>query len=408
MGTGEPGPRIAPWIASAFCTGCIATVPIGFTLPAPVYLFLGALGIVALLAARLERPERWESVTLWPLTAILGAIAASAIAGPDPGTSVARYATMPLFALLFPAVQVAAWRPWALRIVFFAGAGALVAMSADSLLNAVQPLRGIARRSAGSLGNANDTTAAALLVPLAAAAIRPASESLVARAAASAVAVVAIARSGSRQAVLALLAVVAQPSVRTLSWKRALFTLGLVAGLAFSAIAASPRLRTKLLDTFETGLGYRETLVAFGITHLHEAPLLGHGPGLFERSHVAGVRDGWKWRGQSLRPIGMPWVHCLPLEIAFELGAVGVAAFGAVAFATVKRLATPRGRAPTCAAAAAAAMLTGVALVGLIDLSLLKDWVRCLVWLALGLAFVPSQALAEDAESGGLPVAPST
>ncbi len=401
MADGGPEPRVSPWLAAAFCGAAVATVPIGFTLPAGACLALGTLGIIAVLAARVESPKRWRGVRVWPVAMILGSIAASAAAGPDPAQSVARFATMPLFALLFPAAQVAAWRAGALRLVFAAGAVALLAMAVDFTVNA-GPI-------AGSLGNANDAAAAAMLVPLAAAALPALPTPLGSRLMAAAVALVPVARSGSRQALLALLITVAQPALTRMTWRRGIGMLAVAIAITAAAVAISPRLSGKLATTVDKGLGYRATLVAFGLTHLQEAPFLGHGPGLFGRSHAAGVQDGWSWRGQALKPIGMPWVHCLPLEIAFELGAVGVITFSAVGFATVRRIRRRQGRPPSAlpgqATSVAAAMLAAFAVVGLVDLTLLKDWVRCLLWLAAGLAFAGPGPADNRADSSGKAVA---
>ena len=409
MPDGGPEPRFAPWLAALFCAAAVATVPVGFTLPSLAYLALGTFGVIAVVAARLEAPGRWQDVCIWPVAVILGSIAASAAAGPDPAQSIARFATMPLFALLFPAAQVAAWRTGALRLVFAAGAVALLAMAIDFTVNAGTPPRRGALAIAGSLGNANDATAAAMLVPLATAALPAMPTPLGSRLAAATVSLVPVARSGSRQALLALLVTVAQPTLTRLTWRRAIGVLAVAIVITAAAVAASPRLRGKLATTFDKGLGYRATLVAFGMTRLHEAPVLGHGPGLFGRSHAAGVQEGWTWRGHGLRPIGMPWIHCLPLEIAFELGAVGVAAFAAVGTATIRRLRRPGGNAPGAppcpSASAAAAMLAAFAVVGLIDLTLLKDWVRCLLWLAAGLAFAGPVPSSNRTDSRGIAVA---
>jgi len=73
-----------------------------------------------------------------------------------------------------------------------------------------------------------------------------------------------------------------------------------------------------------------------------------------------------------------------------ETGAVGAAAVAVIVVATFRRL--RRGFASTGAtrdlAVAVATSFVVIAVIGLVDLTLIKDWVRCVWWLLLGLAFV--------------------
>ena len=369
---------------------------VGYTMPAWYWSVLGALAAATLLAARIGDSERWAQTTVWPVAVILGSITVSATCGDDPRESVERYATMPAFAAVFLAVQIAGWNPRALRAVLIAGATALAIVTIGLCVEWVSRASMHARpgvRVVGGLGNANDVAAAALLVPLCGAAAagsrwRPVAHVLGALAAGSASALAA-----SRQAVVATVIALVAPLCVPLTRRRALVAIAL--GLAILATAAltSPPLRLRLVRAWESGVvvGSRAQLVVFGAEKLMDRPWLGHGPGLFDRLYAKGVASGESWAGAKLSPIGMPWVHCLPLEIGIDLGVTGVAAFGSVAFAATRRLRAADRRADAMARAVAAAsgvMLLSIAAIGLVDLTLLKDWFRCILWLALGLAFV--------------------
>ena len=85
----------------------------------------------------------------------------------------------------------------------------------------------------------------------------------------------------------------------------------------------------------------------------------------------------------------MPWVHCLPVEVLCETGIIG----GLVAMAvvgggllSVRRMAL-RGAEGRALAAAIVASIAAAAIMGLVDLTFLKDWVRCCWWLVLGMAY---------------------
>jgi hypothetical protein len=96
----------------------------------------------------------------------------------------------------------------------------------------------------------------------------------------------------------------------------------------------------------------------------------------------------------------MPWVHSLPIEIACELGSIGVIAYGAVLWAFTRRVRQailrdgPARNLGIAVAASAAAM----AAMALIDLTFVKDWVRICWWLVLGLGFAAPAASAARSE----------
>jgi O-antigen ligase len=121
--------------------------------------------------------------------------------------------------------------------------------------------------------------------------------------------------------------------------------------------------------------------------------VFGTGPGLFGHYYVVGVREGWAFRGQPLPPSGMPWVHSVPIEILCETGLASAAAYAAAVFAGVRRLCRGLRRA-TQDREWLVALSTSVACFGvmsLVDMSFIKDWVRVVFWLLLGLCFASKQ-----------------
>ena len=93
--------------------------------------------------------------------------------------------------------------------------------------------------------------------------------------------------------------------------------------------------------------------------------------------------------GEPLPPIGMPWVHSLPIEVLCETGTIGALAMLASLAEAARRLVRAWRSALTdrttliAILTAAACMVT----VGLVDLSFIKDWVRVCFWMILGLCF---------------------
>jgi len=78
----------------------------------------------------------------------------------------------------------------------------------------------------------------------------------------------------------------------------------------------------------------------------------------------------------------IPWAHSLPLELLCERGVAGLGSFvwmvGSAVGGVRRRLGEPR-------VAAAATSLAGFLGAGLVDLTLMKDWVALLLFLLLGL-----------------------
>lgn len=385
--------KAAPWVALAFVVGCVATMPRGAPLPGAVHAGLAALGVVAVLVARLDAAGRWASVCMWPIAACLAATGLSIAACGSPALSLERSASMVLFALLAIAGQVCLWDRRAAWCVAFAVAACVLAIALDV---AWQKATGRSlwagapgtRRLSGSHGNANDMAVASLLLPIALACVPPGRASGWWRAMLFVAVVPTWLFSASRQAFGAwALACLAQIRARrsAIGWGAAVLVLVSV------AISVTPVARSRVSALWERGLGVRQGIVAFGAELAWDHPFVGIGPGLFGEYYREAALDGWSFRGEALRPVGIPWVHCLPLEVACEYGLVGVAAFGTALLAALRSGFRGGRDADECDAPArirrgASVVLAMVLLVGLVDLSFIKDWVRCLWWLALGLS----------------------
>jgi len=192
--------------------------------------------------------------------------------------------------------------------------------------------------------------------------------------------VVAGARLGRRRAVIAVLAI--------------------VVALA-ATVALTPALRARAAETWREGAGIREQLTVYGMELFAEHPVTGIGPGLFGQYYQLDAREGWSWRGTPLPKVGMPWVHSLPVEVLCELGLIGAVAHAATLWLVVRRAWCAR-RSPGLdgqVAVAVLAVLAAGALAGLVDLTFIKDWVRCCFWLAVGLGLAVGRSVSPDRPS---------
>ena len=364
------------------------------------------LGAVALGVARADPAGRWSRVTVWPIVAVLGSFALSIIGCQLPGLAIERSASMPLFALTFLSAQVCLWDPRTTRALWVVLAGVALSMSADILVQwfAGRSLFGGVPGGGfgigGSQGNKNDMAAASLLLPGALAAFDGVRHGVLWRGMLAASLVPVWALSVSRQAFGGWFLGVLSMTARRGSLRATVGGMTVVAAIAASIIASVPSARARALETVSNGLGECEPLIVLGAQLAVQHPVTGIGPGLFGQYYLREARNGWTWRGQPLSMLGMPWVHCLPLEVACEYGAVGLLAFGGVTFVALRRAGRaawagdPRGR-------AVLGMSVAILLVGLVDLTLIKDWVRCEVWVCLGLAF----GLGPSQESAPMPEA---
>ena len=396
-GSGVPGGApaaglLAPMLSLTFVSACLACIPWGAPVGGTTVVGLAVLGFVALATARFDSAGRWARITTWPVVLVLGAFAVSILRCQLPGMAIERSASMPLYAAAFLAVQACLWDRRTARALCAVIACVAVAMSVDIVVqrvtgaSLVRHVRPGSSRLAGSHDNPNDMAAATMLLPMALAAFAGVRGALAWQSLTAAAVAPAWILSVSRQAFGAWVIGACSPILGRRATRRvAIGVLALVVAVV-AAVAVVPAARNRTLETVRTGLGVREPIIAFGIALAADHPLTGVGPGLFGSYYAREALDGWSWRGQPLPKVGMPWVHCLPVEVACEYGLVGVCAFGGVAAAAVRR-AWIAARAGDPMGRGVLGMLAAFLLIGLVDLTFIKDWVRCEAWVVAGVAF---------------------
>lgn len=384
----------APWLAALFIALCIAAIPYG----APVsrgYGIVMLAAFVAMLACARASTNLWDTLTLWPVMLLLAVYAIGCVASIDQAPSVARFTTMPLYAMLFVAVQLCAWSPRALRAVAICGLAAMLAIAIDASYSRAtgRPLfhEGDVSlvRTAGSQGNPNDLAAACLLLPLAWLAVPQ--RGAIAWYAACAIAVAPVwVFSASRQAAVGWVIAAATPMLMQLGWRRGVSLVGGMLAIAAVTVALQPVLRDRLLQTLSDGLGDRKPLIAFGLWQWWQRPLFGNGPGTFGELYVQAATSDWNWNGLTLARAGMPWAHNLIVEVLSDLGVMGATAFAWIVAIAARRLHRALHGEDTRrrVAMAAIALACSIAVVGMVDLTFIKEWFRCIFWVTLGLAFV--------------------
>jgi hypothetical protein len=389
------GSCVVAWCAAAFVAACLATIPVGIPVPNAAMIALGLAGVGVVLAARFDRAGRWNQMTWWPVALILAAMVVSVLRCQLPGLAVERSTGVGVFALVAIVVQVAAWSPRALTAVLWAAAAAMAAVALDigwqkatgrSLFTGQA---GAGGRLTGSQGNQNDLAVASLLAPLAIAALPAMGRRwwVAACALTAAVGGLPAVLSASRQAMLAWFIGVWGSIIPRAGRRRSVVAVVVMLLVVAGAVAFTPALQARARQTWREGVGIREPLTAYGVTLFVDHPVTGIGPGLFGQYYQRDARNGWSWRGTPLPKVGMPWVHSLPVEVLCELGVVGGLAFAAALVVAVRRAWRARlgsGLQGQVAVAVLAVLAAGF-VAGLVDLTFIKDWVRCLFWLVLGL-----------------------
>jgi len=375
-----------------FIMGSLAVVPHGYAVTRAHMMALVFCGLLMLMAARLSGSSS-PRVLVWPIVAILGVWAVSTMASVDQERSLARSAHVPIFALVFPAMQVAGWQRTSLRLVLAMGATVSLLMVLDLVMARFighALFTGVTLDpSKGSLGNRNDVAACLILLPTAWA-LLPVRFRTASWIGVGMLHTPAWMFTSSRQAMLAWLIVMLVPlTIRRPPWK-SMLACGCVFVALVVGILASGTIRDRITLTLETGLGERAPIGAFGVWQWWQRPVLGNGPAIFGELYAAGVAQGWTWRGEPLLPVGMPWPHSLPVEVLCDFGLVGMATFSLVLVVAAARL--RRGFIQPDfnrdLAVTSTTMLVTTLLVGLVDLSLIKDWVRVVATMALALAFM--------------------
>jgi hypothetical protein len=397
---------LAPALAVAYLALALATIPYGKP-PATWYTWLtAATGLACVSAALLDPQDRRTQLTFWPIPVILGAWGLSIMGCQFPEVSFERSIGMGLYSLVFIAAQVVTWsrrtRDYLMLTVF-------LVVGACALDITWQRLTGHALYSderqiiysqeawgrnmlKGSQGNLNDFAAVSILMPLASSLV-PGALGAVVYVFFAFVASTTWLFSESRQVLLGWLIGLLGPVGARLPRKWAIAIALLTLLMLVGAVFALTPLRKRFITMWDNPLGSRGPVFIYGLDLFTRSPVFGTGPGLFGHYYVVGVREGWAFRGQPLPPSGMPWVHSVPIEILCETGLASAAAYAAAVFAGVRRLCRGLRRA-TQDREWLVALSTSVACFGvmsLVDMSFIKDWVRVVFWLLLGLCFASKQ-----------------
>jgi hypothetical protein len=391
---------------------CLATIPFGAPFSQNYGFVLSAVGIGMLCCARLAT-QTWDRLTLWPVIVLLTAYAIGCFTSIDPARSINRFTTMPLFAMVFVAMQLAVGDRVVLRAVLWAGVITMLAIVLDVTVSRATG-RSLfhdeavsAVRTAGSQGNPNDLSAASLLLPLAWAVV-PRRGQVVWYVGFAIVAALAWVLSAGRQVAIGWAVAALVPIVLQLGWKRSAWIILPLVGLVGAVIIIDPSLRIRMTETLQNGFGDRKPLIVFGLWQWWQEPWLGNGPGTFGELYLRAAAAHWSWHGLTLEHVGMPWVHNLSIEVLCDLGLVGAAAFGTVVVGASRRIRGALAAGPNRRTLAIVACAMGLSILAIsaVDLTFIKDWFRCVFWLALGLAFLP-QTQADCQRPGGItPQAP--
>jgi hypothetical protein len=373
---------------------------------------MAAVGVALAMSLAADPKRRWRQITFWPVPVILGAWACAIAACEFPRDVLGRSWGMVFYASLFFAAQVMAWRPRPVKGLALAALTVVGTMAIDlwwsqtfsrSLIRELPvstkvwyagPWEGrkpglfLDRTYYGSQNNANDFAVVSILLPMTACVI-PTSWTwgLWLLGAASSIYDVLIVKS--RQLMLGLgVAICTQFGLRCPPRLRWWVVGGLIA-ILIVVVSAHPGTRARIQRSMSDPLTGRALVIAYGLDLYKNHPVFGVGPSLYGHYYVQGVREGWTFHGEELDQQGMPWVHSLPVEVACELGTVGLIGFGAVVWGAVRRVRVGlRRQGPTrdFAIAVTSASLA-MAAISLIDLTFIKDWTRICWWLVLGLAF---------------------
>lgn len=388
----------------AFVVACLAMIGYGAQFTGWSAWMLSGLAVVAVLTVRFLAIETWDRLVLWPANVILGAFLISILGSDHSNAALWRSMSMAVFSALLVAVQVCRGDPRAWHALRWSMLVLIAVVLADVLWQRLSGSslfrdKGVVRsRWMGSQGNANDLVAIMFLAPVAYA-VFPSRHRIAGYALFMACLVPVWLISESRQVLLAWSVGLVVP---LLSGARDRSRLAILLGavlLAFGLALLSPLLRMKLDLVLREGVGVREQLAALGLKLGWQFPLTGIGPGCFTEHFLLAHAEGWNWRGKPLPPAGTPWVHCLPVEIFCEFGMIGCVAFASVLVAVVRSLRADArlypGDRPTLIALRAC-WISALA-VSIIDLTLIKDWVRIEFWLlvgqTIGVGFPPVEKL---------------
>jgi hypothetical protein len=406
--TAPPAPpwfnEVPPLVALAFVAMALGTIPYGAPMPAWYMWTMGAVGAALGIALAADPLSRWRSLTYWPVPVILGVWACSIVACDFPRDVLTRSWSMGFYAIVFVAAQVVCLTAIARRALGYVTLSVIVLAAMDLAFHRqtqhslLRDVRGsemiwlgnhwnftVAR---GSMTNANDHVVMAVLLPLCAVTV-PSRWTWGLIAIGTVASLYDAITVASRQFVAGISMGMSILSFFRLPRRFRWWTVLGIVVLIGSAALAHPATRSKLGTLAASPFGGRSILVAYALDLFENHPLFGVGPSLYGHYYALGVRDGWTFRGEPLSPVGMPWAHCLPAEIACEMGVVGLIGYATAMCVAIARVASAlrRGGLSRELAVAVTAAALAMGIMSLVDVSFIKDWVRVCWWLLLGLGF---------------------
>ena len=389
--------RLGRLVTEVGVLGYLLCIPLGQSIGTAgrnLALLTIVLGMVlARLPGGLDRPPSFQFVVPFAFFAV--STFCSLVFSTYRELSLARVAYAPIAFLLFFAVQDAVTDGGAFRRVFIALSVVCAALGLDgayqyvtghSLVSGTELYKG---RVTGSLPHPNDVALISILLPMIVSALLHDRSRLVRGVVVAGLpaAIFTVLVSLSRNAWLGLavgLGVLVVFSVKRRIVVAITAGAGIVFAIAFAFdIGGAGRRAASLL-----GGPWRERLGVWLVAWemFKESPLVGKGAHTFGEFYhpYLGRFDLPSGSGSGLMPV--PWAHNLPLEMLAERGALGLAGFLLPVLASGVRLARAC-RAPGARplAVGLAASLTAFLVMGLFDLTFLKDWPQLVYWLLAAL-----------------------
>ncbi|USO00001.1 MAG: O-antigen ligase family protein [Phycisphaeraceae bacterium] len=397
-------------IAEGLLLAYVATLPAGALLPTEVRnALIYGVALFGVLDAAVGPPGPGLR-GVWPVGVFLGVHVLTIFTSEHRSLSLGLSVFMPVVAMMFVVSQRVLVGPRAIGRLYAAFGFVAAAIAIDGAVQAVfrvdllrmQPTPDAFDRVHASLPHPNDLVMVPILLPFLFESLRALGRKwLVAGVLVIGPAVaITLVASKSRNAWLTMAGVLMVWSLLVLGWRWALGLMGLLGGAAALLYALDFwGLRARVNDFLRLRQDGRVGLWLVAWAMFKDSPWLGKGVFTFgeyyhPRWYSLHVRFP---RWYTPEPLIIPWAHNLVLEMLGERGLVGLASFvwmiGAAVASVGRRLLEPR-------TAAAATALAGFLGAGLLDLTLMKDWVALLLFLLLALLWRLGAVDEQDVENG--------
>ena len=411
----QASPALGPRLAELGLLLYLAQIPLAAIVgpaaqaPAWVAILVGLLIVQGRAWSASSRSAEFRCV--WPTLAFFASFALSILTSEDMVLSAGRAIFLPMGLLFFFGVQAAegsldARRRLSALWLFVFGAlgiqGLYQAVMGEALLSNQQLYAG---RIRSGLPHPNDIALVPLVLPLVIWGVRASERPWMKLLGVLGLALglVSVLLSSSRNA---LIGVAVGFCVLTLfSRRRRLWWIGggvaVLIGLVWVGVQPESALN-RLIDPeiLQRDGRIGLWLSAFEIFESH--PLTGAGPFLFDRLYVAYLDSATLPAGYQPEQGYLPWVHNLYLEALAERGLIGLMTLGILIAAALRRVgqglrATPGAEVERHFAQALGACWAVFLVMGLLDMTFLKDWVLVVFMLLVGLsAILPRPSSVSD------------